>query len=109
MSTVQIAIHDGAYAAELQRLLIVDGDHQVHLVKYPSPALAGIVVADATVTNQMISSQSFNIDKCILFAGQQSLEANRFFDAGIRQVIHADCPPHLGRLIVLAAERRLAC
>lgn len=104
MHNVQIAILDRAYAEAIRDLLMADGQHQVYVVDYPSPAIDGVVVVDDAIT----LSAGFDFDRCVFFAQNVAVEANQLWEAGVRHVIHADCPPHMGRFVVLAAERRLA-
>jgi hypothetical protein len=107
MHTVQIAIPDRTYAQGLRDLLMADGQHQVYVVDYPSPAIDGVVVVDDAMTNRMTLSGGFDFDRCVVFTRTVTFLVNRLWEAGVRHVIQADYPPHLGRLVVLAAERRL--
>jgi hypothetical protein len=107
MHNVQIAIPDRTYAQELHDLLMADGQHQVCVVDYPSPAIDGVVVVDDAKMNRMTLSGGFDFDRCVVFTRTVPIEINRLWEAGVRHVIQADYPPHVGRLVVLAAERRL--
>lgn len=107
MHNVQIAIPDRTYAQALRDLLVADGQHQVHVVDYPSPAIHGVVVVDDAIANCMTLSGGFDFDRCVVFTPTVPIEVNRLWEAGVRHVIQADYPPHVGRLVVLAAERRL--
>lgn len=107
MTTVQIAIRDRSYAGALRDLLVADGKHCVYVVDYPSPAMDGVVVADEKIIDRLRESKGVEFSRCIVFIRQLDFDANRLFDAGVRYVIHADAPPDVGRLIVVAAERRL--
>ena len=107
MTNVQIAISDPDYAEALRDVLMADGQHQVHIVNYPNPAIDGVAVVDDTIVSRVSSSPRLDFDRCVIFAQKVALEANRLWEAGVRHVIHADQPPHVGRLVVLAAEKRL--
>jgi hypothetical protein len=107
MHNVQIAVPDRTYAHGLRDLLMADGQHQVYVVDYPSPAIDGVVVVDDAMTKQMALSGGFDFDRCVVFTRTVPIEVNRLWEAGVRHVIQADYPPHVGRLVVLAAERRL--
>jgi hypothetical protein len=107
MHNVQIAIADLTYAQGLRDLLMADGQHQVYVVDYPSPAIDGVVVVDDAITNRMTMSGGFDFDRCVVFTRTVPIEVNRLWEAGVRHVIQADYPPHVGRLVVLAVERRL--
>lgn len=107
MHNVQLAIRDQAYASALRDLLMADGQHQVHIVNYPKPAIDGVVVVDDTMASSMTSSPKLDFDRCVIFIQKVALEVNQLWEAGVRHVIHADQPPHVGRLVVLAAENRL--
>jgi hypothetical protein len=107
MTNVQIAISDPDYAEALRGLLVADGLHQVHIVNYPNPAINGVVVVHDTIVSPMTSSPGLDFDRCVIFTQKVTLEANHLWEAGVRHVIHADQPPHVGRLVVLAAEKRL--
>jgi hypothetical protein len=108
MTNVQIAISDPDYAEALRDLLMADGQHQVHIVNYPNPAIDGVAVVDDTIVSHVSSSPGLAFDRCVIFTQKVALEANRLWEAGVRHVIHADQPPHVGRLVVLAAEKRLS-
>jgi hypothetical protein len=107
MHNVQIAIPDRTYAQGLRDLLMADGQHQVYIVDYPSPAIDGVAVVDDAMTNRMKLSGGFDFDRCVVFTRTVPIEVNRLWEAGVRHVIQADYPPHVGRLVVLAAEKRL--
>jgi hypothetical protein len=107
MTNVQIAMSDPDYAEVLRDLLMADGQHQVHIVNYPNPAINGVVVVDDTVVSRMTSSPGLDFNRCVIFTNKVAVEANQLWEAGVRHVIHADQPPHVGRLVVLAAEKRL--
>jgi hypothetical protein len=109
MQNVQIAIHDRIYAEALRDLLMADGEHLVYLVDYPSPAIEGVVVIGEAVMTRPALSAGLDVGRCIVFTRKVAIEVNRLWEAGVRQVIHADYPPEVGRLVVLAAERRLNC
>jgi hypothetical protein len=108
MHNVQIAIQDRAYADALRHLLVDDGRHQVHIVEYPIPAIDGVVVVDETTAIQVTASEGFDFGRCVVFTRKVPIQPNQLWVAGVRYVIQADYPPHVGWLVVLAAERRLA-
>jgi len=66
-----------------------------------------VVVADETITDSLELQEGVSLDRYVFFTRKLALELDKLWAAGVRHVIHADCPPHLGRLVVLAAERRL--
>jgi len=107
MTNVQIAISDPDYAETLRDLLTADGQHRVHIVNYPNPAIDGVVVVDDTIVSHVTSSPRLDFDRCVIFTQTVALDVNQLWEAGVRHVIHADQPPHVGRLVVLAAENRL--
>lgn len=108
MTNVQIAIRNPSYAGALRDLLVADGQHCVHVVDDPSPAIDGVVVADESIVLRLTKTEGFGIGRYIVFAQRLDFDANRLFESGIRYVIQAGSPPDIGRLIVLAAERRLS-
>jgi hypothetical protein len=103
MHNVQIAIQDRAYAEALRSLLMADGQHQVYVVDRPSPAVDGVVVVDHAIE----LSVGFDFDRCVLLTRKVLVEVTRLWELGLRHVIYADYPPDVGRLVILAAERRL--
>jgi hypothetical protein len=105
MTTVQIAIRNRSYARALRDLLVADGQHRVYLVAAPNSALDGIVVTDEHVLERLAASDEVDLAGYIVFVERLDFDANRLFQAGVRHVIHADAPPHVGRLIVIGAER----
>lgn len=107
MHNVQLAIRDRAYASALRDLLMADGQHVVYVVDDPSPAIDGIVVVDETIASRMTSSTAFDFDRCVVFMRNVALEVNQLWEAGVRHVIYCDYPPNVGKLVVVAAERRL--
>ena len=107
MTNVQIVISDPDYAETLRDLLIADGQHRVQILNYPNPAINGVVVVDNTIVSQVTSSPGLDFDRCVIFTQKVDLDMNQFWEAGVRHVIHADQPPDVGRLVVLAAEKRL--
>ena len=62
MHNVQIAIPDRTYAQGLHDLLVADGQHQVYVVDFPSPAIDGVVVVDDAMTNRLTLSGGFDYD-----------------------------------------------
>ena len=107
MHNVQIAIRDRAYADALRNLLLADGQHEVHVVECPSPAIDGVVVVDETTAIQMKLWGGFDFGRCVVFTRKVPIQPDQLWEAGVRHVIQADYPPHMGWLVVLAAERRL--
>ena len=83
-----------------------DGDHGVHLVDCPTPFIEGVVVIDVSFVESAMSLKRHDLGRCIVFARQDKLDVNAVWVVGIRQVIHAGCLPHLGVLVVLAADMR---
>ena len=108
MTNVQIAISHPDYAEALRDVLMADGQHRVHIVNYPNPAIDGVAVVDDTIISHASSSPGLDFGRCVIFAQKLALEANMLWEAGVRHVIHADQPPHVGGLVVLAAEERLS-
>jgi hypothetical protein len=104
MKTVQIAIRDRDYAEALRDLLIADGSREVYLVECPNAALEGIIVAEPITAN--LSER--DIHRYVAFTRNSNFGSNPLWQAGVRYVIHADCPPRLGRLAIIAAERNLS-
>lgn len=107
MQNVQIAIRDRTYAEALHDLLMADGQHKVYVVDYPSPAIDGVVVVDDTLAIRMKAWVGFDFARCVVFTPKMAVDVNQLWEAGVRFAIHADYPPHTGRLVVLAAELRL--
>lgn len=108
MTNVQIAIRNQSYAGALRDLLMADGQHCVHVVDDPSPAIDGVVVADESVVLRLTKTEGFGIGRYIVFTQRLDFDANKLFEAGVRYVIQSDSPPNIGRLVVLAAEGRLS-
>jgi hypothetical protein len=106
MTNVQIAIRDRGYAEELRRLLLADGQHQVHIVECPTPLIDGVVVVDSTDIARLQLPQGSDLRRCVVFA-RTDLDANGLWESGVRHVIHAEYPPQVGHLVVIAAETRL--
>jgi hypothetical protein len=107
MTDVQIAIKDQSYAEELRRLLVADGKHRVHVVHRPTLSIQGVVVLDAALLENPILPEGHDSSRCVVFSHNEIFDVNSIWKAGIRHLIHADCPPPIGRLVVLAAEMRL--
>jgi hypothetical protein len=104
MNTVQIAIRDRDYAEALRELLIADGNRDVYLVEYPNPSVEGVIVAEP-ITAPNLSEP--DIHRYVAFTRNIDFGSNPLWRAGVRHLIHADCPPRLGRLAIIAAERKL--
>lgn len=102
MKHVQIAIQDRAYAEELRNLLAADGTRTIHILEHPTPAIDGVVVLDEGIAQQLPLSE-----RHVVFVRHVEFQADELFRAGVRYVIHSDCSPYLGFLIILAAERGL--
>ncbi|MGB6942453.1 MAG: hypothetical protein WBE37_08670 [Bryobacteraceae bacterium] len=107
MTNVQIAISDPDYAEALRDLLVADGQHQVCIVNCPNPAIHGVVVVDDSIVSPMTAPPGLDFDRCVIFTQKVTLDANQLWEAGVCHVIHPDQPPHVGLLVVLAAEKRL--
>ena len=86
---------------------MADRQHQVHVLNYPNPAIDGVTVVDNTFVSRLSLSPGLDFDRCVIFTQKGALEANWLWETGVRHVIHADQPPEVGRLVVLAAEKRL--
>ena len=108
MTTVQIAIRNRRYAHALRDLLTADGRHCVYLMDRPSATVGGIVVADDTIVERLKGAPGFDFSRFIVFIHRLNFDADRLFAAGVRYVIHADSPPEIGRMIVVAAEKRFS-
>jgi hypothetical protein len=80
MTNVQIAISDPDYAEALRDLLMADGQHQVHIVNYPNPAINGVVVVDDTVVSRMTSSPGLDFNRCVIFTNKVAVEANQLWE-----------------------------
>ena len=87
---------------------MADGQHLVHVVNYPNPAIDGVVVVDDTIVSRKTSSPGLDFDRCVVFTRKVALEVDQLWEAGVRHVIHADQSPQVGLLVVLAAQKRLA-
>jgi len=103
MTNVQIAISDRGYAQALHDLLTADGTHEVHLVECPNPAINGVVVADDTVALDWLR---IDVHQYVAFVGVSNFGTNRLWQAGVRHLIQANCPPRLACLEILAAQRK---
>src|SRR5579862_3258765 len=101
MNTVQIAICDRSYAEALREVLIANGDREVHLVEYPNPAVDGVIVAEPITAPDLLEA---DIPRYVVFTRNVDFGSNPLWRAGVRHLIHADCPPRLGRLPIIAAE-----
>jgi len=86
---------------------MADGQHQVYVVDYPSPAIDGVVVVDDAIANRMALSVGFDFERYVVFTRTVPTELNQLWEAGVRHMIQADYPPQVGRLVVLSAETRL--
>ncbi len=106
MHNVQIAIQDEAYAQELRRLLVSDGNHRVQVVDRPSPALTGVVVVDETLIRHSTWREEPNITRYLVLANEPC-DADELWEIGIRQVVPAHYHPSILRIVVLAAEVQL--
>ena len=104
MNTVQIAIRDRNYAEALRELLIADGDHEVRLVECPNLALDGVIVAEAMTAPHILGPDAH---RYVAFTRNANFGSNPLWRAGVRHLIQADCPPRLGRLAIIAVERKL--
>jgi hypothetical protein len=107
VTNVQIAIQDRVYAEKLRDLLFVNSHRSVSLVDFPRLDVAGVVVADETLMERLLQSGEVDFSRYVIFVPQPRFDWDRLFNAGVRHVIHGDSPPEVGRLIVLAVERRL--
>ena len=107
MPHVQIAIRDKRYARALRDLLLGDGMHRVDVVDHPSAGTDGVVVADEKLMDRLYLSKTLDLSRFIVFIRELSFDANKLFEAGVRYVIHANSPPDIARLVVIAAERQL--
>ena len=104
MNTVQITIRDRDYAEALRELLIADGDYEVHLVEYPNSAMDGVTVVESMTAPHILEP---DVDRYIAFTRNANFGSNPLWRAGVRHLIDADCPPRLGCLASIAAERKL--
>ncbi len=86
MHNVQIAIQDAAYAEELRRLLVSDGNHRVQVVDRPSPALTGVVVVDETLLRHSKWREEPNITRYLVLANEPC-DADELWEIGIRRVV----------------------
>jgi len=107
MKTVQVALRDSEQAQSLRDLLSGDGAHQVHLVRRPDTAVAGVILMDI---DYLESSDALPGDRerVVVVASKANADLARVWKAGVRRVVfHGDDLRTL-RVAVLATELTLA-
>jgi hypothetical protein len=107
MKTVQLAIPDSEYAAELQSLLVRDGTHRVYLVERPDLGLDGVVLIAANNSENLALLES-DPERFIVVTKEGSDNLSRIWKAGARHVVFEKDPPHTAQLAIFATELQLA-
>jgi hypothetical protein len=103
MQTVQLALRDSEQAHSLRELLTEDGIHQVHLVKHPNMAMAGVIVMD--VENiELLRVPASGLDRLVIMASKNAAHLTKLWEAGVRHVVFYGDPPWTVRVSVLATE-----
>jgi hypothetical protein len=64
----------------------------------------GVIVAEPMTAPHILEP---DVHRYIAFTRNANFGSNPLWRAGVRHLIHADCPPRLGCLAIIAAERKL--
>lgn len=106
MKTVQLAMRDSRHARSLRDLLLDDGAHQVHLVKRPNMAIAGVIVMDIDHLDET-NAQAGERERLVVLASKSNADLMKVWEAGVQHVVfHGDAPQSV-RVAVLATELSL--
>lgn len=102
MKTVQVAIQDPEYADSIRSLLLLDGGHQVHLVKRPDLTLGGVIVVEAADLESLpLAGEQARL---IVVARKERDDLCKIWDAGVRHLVFYGDPPHTAHVVVLGVE-----
>src|SRR5216684_2730502 len=106
MTTVQLAIHDSAYAQSLLSLLVRDDAHQVLLVDKPDLSLDGVVVIDGS-RFENLSLLGSQPERFVVIMRKGADHLTKAWETGVRHVVFEEDAPSTAQLAVMAAELRL--
>ena len=105
LRNVQIALEDQTYAEHLRGLLEEDGKHRAHVVDRPITTIGGVVVLDETVLGHVGVLEATDACRYILLSND-SYDADKLWETGVRCVIPAKFPPNVVRATILGMELR---
>ena len=105
MTMVQIVVANPTYAAQLEKLLLSDGQLQVLRPPVPDLNLDGVVVLDVDCFNRL-ESRLRRPERVVLVASREEESLSRAWEAGLRSVVYEDDPMQTTLLAVMAAELR---
>lgn len=106
MLTVQLAIENQRYAAELADLLQRDGSHVVVVVDHPDPGVDGIIVVDGDRQENLVQFET-QPERFVVIVRKSAEFLSRVWDAGVRHVAFEEDSPRTALLAISAAELRV--
>ena len=106
MLTVQLAIENQRYAAELADLLQQDGSHVVVVVDHPDLGVDGIIVVDGDRQENLLLFEA-HPERFVVIARKSADLLSRVWDAGVRHVVFEEDSPQMALLAISAAELRV--
>jgi hypothetical protein len=95
------------FADSIRGLLLEDGRHQVHLVEMPDASLAGVMIVDSILFNN-VPSLANQQKRLVVMAHKERDDLAKIWDAGVRHVLFYGDSPLKVRVAVLGMELSLA-
>jgi len=107
MRTIQIAVADRGFVAELSRKLKQSGAGDVVCVDVPDVDTGGVLLMDVDALRS-VPLPLANPERVVLIAPEGAGELDRAFDAGIKSVVSTRDPLDTVLLALMAAELRVS-
>jgi hypothetical protein len=107
MKTVQLAIHNSAFACSVRALLLKDENCEVIVADRPDLDLDGIILMDEDIFDALHYTAS-DADRFVIIASRNSVGLERMWNAGIHHVVFEEDPPATVHLAIVAALLRTA-
>lgn len=105
MTTVQLATTNREYAFFLRSVLVRRGEYQVVIIDKPDPRIPGLLVVADTLLDDL---NRYDPVRLIVIASRHdTAHLNRFWDAGLRNVIFAEDSLQTAYLAIVGAHMRL--
>jgi hypothetical protein len=105
MRTVQLAIHDSAYARCIRDLLLRDQTCNAVVVDTPDPHVDGVILLERNAF-EALPKPLAEPDRFVVIAGKEGDGLARIWNAGIHHVVFEGDSPNTVQLAIIAAQLR---
>ncbi len=106
MDTIQLAITNPTYAADLRELLVRNAEWAVRTVDVPDASLEGVIVLDTAGLNRL-PRELPNPERIVLVTLNDPRLLARAWEAGIISVVFENDPINTAMLAIMSAQLRI--